>query len=167
VKACVLGAVDSAIVSPVIFVAPTGRVTQRFATKHQVDIAHVGARLAVVERLQLGQYVGVLFDQVGEFPHYSSAVAPGRAAPGTFERLTSGGDRLVYVGSIAFGDLSDHSPGARIEGVERLSGDRIRPLAADERLVFAGEEFRYGLADLRMGSGLFITFLQTVYCNRS
>ena len=46
-----------------------------------IDIARFEDRLAVVERFEFGQFVNVLFDEVGKFPDQTSALAGGELAP--------------------------------------------------------------------------------------
>ena len=76
--------------------------------------------------------------------------AAGDPAPGALKGLARGSDRLVDIGGVALGDLSDHSPSPWIERVERLAGDGVDPFAPDKCLVFAGEKSRRGFTEMRV-----------------
>ena len=50
-------------------------VAQNVDHHRHIDVARFEDGLAVVERFQLGKFVDVLFDQVGELPDEASALA--------------------------------------------------------------------------------------------
>ena len=62
-------------------VGPAGVVAQAVDHRGQVAL-RLGDRLAVVERLELGQLVDVLLDQVGQLVHEPAAVGGVHLAPG-------------------------------------------------------------------------------------
>ena len=108
---------------------PAGRVADHLAAHGDVGMADIGDRLAVVERLELGQLVAVLLDQLGEPPHQLGAVAAAHAAPGPgLERRPGGRDRGIDVGGIALRHLRDDAAGSGIEGVEGLARLAHRPI---------------------------------------
>ena len=116
-------------------VGPAGVVAEAVDHQRQVGVAALADRLAVVERLQLGQLVDVLLDQVGELVHQAAAVAGVHLAPGAgVERLAGGLDRQVDIGGIPLGDLGDDFLGRRVDRLERLAADAVAPLAVDQQL---------------------------------
>ncbi len=118
---------------------------------------------AVVQRFQLRQFVGVLFDQLGELPHHAGAIGSGRAAPRpVFKSLTGDGNGFVDIGRVAFGHLGDHPSGARIERVEGFAGYGVDPLAADKSLMLPGKKPGRGFAELRVGKG----YIHSVFSTR-
>jgi hypothetical protein len=97
--------------------------------------------LAVVERLQLGELVGVRQDQVADPPDEPASLRWGQLAPGAIvERRAGGADRPVDVLGVALGHLGEHLPGGRVRGLERLARCRGYRLPADEQLPGDSDE---------------------------
>ena len=99
-----------------------------------VDVAGLENRLAVVEGFEFGELVDVLFEQVGETPDQSSALAGGHLAPGAaavFESAASCLHRAVYVGRGGFRNLGQNLTSRGIDGVELFRG--VGPLTVDEQ----------------------------------
>ena len=95
--------------------------------------------LAAVERLQRGQLLGVLLDEVGELEQQPAAVGGVHRRPRAgLQRLAGGLDGPVDVGGGRLGDLGDRLAGGGVDGVERAALGRIDPLVVDEQ---------FGLAD--------------------
>ena len=116
-------------------VGPAGVVAEAVDHQRQVAVAALADRLAVVERLELGQLVDVLLDQVGELVHQPAAVAGVHLAPGAgVERLARGLDGQVDVGGVPLGDLGDDLLGGRVDRRERLAAGAVAPLAVDQHL---------------------------------
>jgi hypothetical protein len=111
----------------------------------QRDVAGPGVadRLAVVERLERGEFVDLGLDQVGELQHQPAPLAGVHPRPRPlvegFAGRPHGG---VHVGGVPLGDLRDHLLGGRIDRGEGLAAPGRRPLPVDEQL---------GLPDLRRG----------------
>lgn len=70
--------------------------------------------LAVVERLDLGQQIEVLFDQIGYSAQQLSSIFGGCRAPWTFERSSRGGHGQVNVLAPGFRDMGDDLFGAAL-----------------------------------------------------
>ena len=94
-----------------------------------VVAAGIGDRLAVVERLELGELVGMLLEQVAEPPDQPRALAGRDARPGPgLERAARGRDREIDVRLVACRDVGDDLLGRRI--LDR----KVLPLAASTHL---------------------------------
>jgi hypothetical protein len=99
-------------------------------------------RLAVIQRLQLGQLVGVIQDQVTDPPDDPAALGRGQSAPRpVIEGSARGADRPVDVLGVALGDAGERLAGGRIRRLERLARRRVDPLPADEQLSRGGGEW--------------------------
>ena len=53
---------------------PARGIAQQFTAEHEIEIAHIGSRLAVVQRFQFSEFCGVLFDQLGKLPHHAGTL---------------------------------------------------------------------------------------------
>src|SRR5262249_24884208 len=90
-----------------------------------------------VERLEQGQLLGVLLDQVGELEHEPAALGGVHLGPGALLQGGTGGlDGLVDVGSGGGGDLGADLAGGGGGGVEGLAGARPDPVVVDEQARF-------------------------------
>ena len=97
--------------------------------------------LAVVQRLQLGELVGVLQDEVADPPDDAAPLGRGHPAPRPLlERLARGPDSPVDVLGAALGDPGERLPGGGVGRLERLARRRIGPLPVDEQLPGGGDE---------------------------
>ena len=103
----------------------------------------VGDGLAVLDRQQLGQLIGVGVDQLDELHHHAGAAL--RVPRGPFLlRLDGGGDCGVDVGGRRQEHLGLHLTGARIEHVGGAGGLTGRAAAVDEVRNLCGHEVSRG-----------------------
>jgi hypothetical protein len=91
-----------------------------------------GERLAVVERLELGELLAVLLDQLGERVHDRAALGGAELAKRAIERGPSRFDGARHVLGAAVGDLGDRLAGGGVEGRERPIAGRLEPLTVDQ-----------------------------------
>jgi len=103
----------------------------------------IAERLAVVERLEHGELVGVLEDQVTDPVDDPAALrrrhpAPVRAL--VVEAPARGGDREVDVDGLAVGHRAEALLRRGVEGLERPARDRLHPIAVDEELARLADE---------------------------
>ena len=94
-----------------------------------------GERLAVVERLELGELVAVGLDQLRERVHEPGALRRRDLAQRALERRAGGGDGAVDVLGPGLGDLADRLAGGRVDGLEGAPVGGLGPLAADQQAV--------------------------------
>jgi hypothetical protein len=114
--------------------------------------ARVRHRLAVVERLELGELVGVLLEQVAEPPDEARAIARQDARPRTaLEGPAGGGDRRVDIGFVPGWYMADDLFGCGILDRKGLAALRVDPFAVDQELVGLGEKGSRGGAKRRCG----------------
>src|SRR5215470_6374111 len=93
---------------------------------------------AVVERFELSELIGVLFDEISELVHQVAALRGAHLSPPPgLKGGASSSHRLIYVGSIGFGDLRDDFAGCGIDGGERFAGSAVYPFAVDQKLGWA------------------------------
>ena len=121
---------------------PAGEVAQVLGGERHVDALGELDRLAVVERLELGQLVRVRLDRVGERQHRARALGGGDPAPApVLEGLARRADRAVDV----LGARPAAPPRWR-RPVDGSSVSKVRPsaaldaLAADQQAVRSGGE---------------------------
>ena len=111
---------------------PAGEVAQVLGRERHVHALGELDRLAVVERLELGQLVGVRLEGVGERQHRARALGGGDAAPAAvLERLAGGADGAVDVLGAGVRHLGDRPAGGGVERLERAA--RRRPRGARRR----------------------------------
>ncbi len=77
-----------------------------------------GERLAVVQRLELGQLIGVLEDQVPDPPDEAAALRRGHRAPRALEGLAGRPYRTVDVLDVTLGDPGEGLAGRRVGRLE-------------------------------------------------
>ena len=78
---------------------------------HDVEVARHESEHAVVDGLDLSEFVGVLFDQVRQAPEQAFAGFRRHAAPGRIlERLARGGHGRIDIGGAGLGDACDLLP---------------------------------------------------------
>ena len=115
---------------------PAREVAQVRDRAGDVDVAREVDRLAVVERLDLGELLRVVFDGLREGEHDPLATARGHARPGTVgERGARGGQRAGDVRGAGVRDLRDLPPGRRVERRERTAVGGRGALRADQQAV--------------------------------
>jgi hypothetical protein len=90
--------------------------------------------VAGVHRLQLGQFLGVGLDGVGQAQQQPPPLAGRRPAPGR-ERRRRGRDRPVDVGRPGLGHLGQLRQVVWVQDLEGRALDRVDELPADEELV--------------------------------
>ena len=101
---------------------PAGHVLEQVGGQRHVGHARHRARFAVVQRLQLRQFIGVLEDEVADAPDQLAAFAGRHAPPRTgVERAPSGTDRAVDVFALAVRHPGDDRSVRRVEYVKRLA----------------------------------------------
>ena len=87
----------------------SGVIAQNVDDHGHIDVARFEDRLAVVESLELGKFVDVLLDKIGQLPDQPSAFGSGHLSPraGLDRQTPAGGsDRPIDVRRGGFGDLS-------------------------------------------------------------
>ena len=112
-------------------VGPTAVVAQAAGAHADVDLGHVDG-LAVVERLDGGEEVEVLLEQLREAVQQLAAVLRRLLPPGALEGLAGGGDGDV---DILLGGLLDGADDLFVGGVDDLEGlavDGLDELVVDE-----------------------------------
>jgi hypothetical protein len=110
-------------------------------------------RLAVVERLQLRQLVGVVPHQIGEAIDQAGAVGGRGLGPGSLlERAAGRPDSAIDVCRPSLSEGRDRTRGRGIHGLEPASIRGRGVLAIDQQLVLAGGERACGLGQL-LGQG--------------
>ena len=120
---------------------PTGHVVEQVRGQRHVRRLRHADRLAVVQRLELGQLVGVLEDQVADPPDDPAALRRAHPAPRALvERAARGPHSPVDVLGIALGDPGERLPGRGVGGLERLARRRVAPLPVDEQLSRGADE---------------------------
>ena len=130
---------------------PAGHVVEQVGGERHVRAERDGIGLAVVERLELREFLRVLEDQVPDPPDDAAAVGWRHPAPrAVLERGTGRADRAVDVLGVALGDARQSLAGRGVRGLERLARRRIGPLAVDEQLTGGRDE---GLDALIQGDG--------------
>ena len=102
------------------FVDALGKVANGFGDFWQVDVQHIADGFAHVQRLQQGQLVGVLLNQVGKLEKNLHArsrcqTAPSPVVPGP-QATGHGG---VYVGGLAFGHFCNQRAIGWVDAVKR------------------------------------------------
>ena len=93
-----------------------------------------GQRLAVVERLELGELGAVGLDQLGERVDHPGPLRGRDLAQRPLEGLAGGADRPLDVGGAGVGDGDDRLPGRRVDALEGAPVRRRAALAADQQL---------------------------------
>jgi hypothetical protein len=114
------------------------------------DIDGAGERqgFAIVQRLELGELLGVLLNEVGELPDEARPLGREHAAPRAgLERRAGGLDGFVDVGRAPLGDLGDGLSHGGVEGGEGPAGGGLEPLAADEHSARLRQELTHGLSN--------------------
>jgi hypothetical protein len=133
---------------------PSGHIAEHVDRAADVVPARIGDRLAVVERLDLGEFVGVLFEEVAELPHELRAVAGRNARPlAGFERLSRRRDRGVDVRLVARRHVGDDLLCRRVLDLEGLAALGLDPFAVNQHVMLLGEKRLRVLAELRFGNG--------------
>src|SRR4029077_335531 len=102
-----------------------------------------GLRLAVVERIELGQLVEVLGDQVAETVDRAATLGWRHLRPRTVERAAGGRDGAIDVFGLAVSDGGQNLTSAGIDRLEGRAVGGVDPLSVDQQLAgFGGEASR-------------------------
>ena len=114
-------------------------------------------RLAVVERLELGQLLLVRLDELGERLDPPATLGRGQLAPrrADLERAPRSRDGPVDVVGAGERDLRRHDAGRGVVGRKRPTVGGGAPLAVDEQAVLAREEGPRRLGELLGGGGVY------------
>ena len=109
-------------------VGPSGVVAITGDGERQISGARNGIGLAVIERFELGKFVGVLFDQFSEFVKKIAALRGSDFfAPRTIvECGASGGDGFVDIGGIGFSDVGDWLSSGWVDSWKSFAGGGCR-----------------------------------------
>ena len=120
---------------------PAGEVADVRGRPAHVDEAREARRLAIVERLDLGELLVVRFDRVGERHHQPLTPGRGHRGPRTVgEGGARGGDGTVDVLGAGVGYLRDLAPGGRVERGKSAPVGGGDALPADQQQLRAGYE---------------------------
>src|SRR5262249_38255627 len=145
---------------------PSGHVAEHVDRALHVALARVRHRLAVVERFQLGELVGMLLEQVAEPPDQPRAVTGRHARPRTIlEGAPCRGDSQIDIGLLAGRHVRDDLLSGRVldgEGLAAAGGD---PLAVDQELQLLRQEGGGGGAEGRLANGDGHVFLRSRRAN--
>ena len=110
-----------------------------------VDVLGQADRLAVVQRLELGELLIVVFDRLRERMHQLLAPARRHARPrALLQRRARRGDRALHILGPGLCDRRDLSPAGRIERGERGTVGSVEALLADQQPLGAREELACG-----------------------
>ncbi len=111
-----------------------------------------GERLAVVERLDLGELVAVCLDQLGERVDHPGALGGRELSHRPVERGAGGLGGAADVVGAGVGDLADRLAGRRVDRLEGAAVGGVDPLAADQQPVRRIDELAGGVGQ-RVGCG--------------
>jgi hypothetical protein len=123
------------------FCGPSGVVAEVIDCKRQVGDARDLEGLAVVERFELRKFLGVLFEQVGEFPEEFAALGRRNSGPlAGVKSCACSFDGSIDVFFVACGDVGEDLAGRGIVGRESLARGRFNPFSIDQELACLGYE---------------------------
>jgi ParB family chromosome partitioning protein len=101
---------------------PAGHVVEQVRRQRHVGGERDADRLAVVERLQLGELLGILENEVADLPDEPASFRGCHAAPrAAVECLAGGADGAVDVFGVSLGYVGEGFPGSRVRGLECLA----------------------------------------------
>ncbi|MGY3466522.1 hypothetical protein ACVW0I_003393 [Bradyrhizobium sp. LM6.11] len=98
--------------------------------------------MAGIDRLEFDDLVGIGLEQVRPAQQDLAALGRPHRAPGAFEGPARGGNRMLDIGFVAFGDNGDDLPGGRIERFEGATGACGDAAAVDQQKLGPGHELR-------------------------
>ena len=116
-------------------VGPAGVVEEVRRDQRDVDVTRFPDRLAVVERLEHGQFAGSFLDDPGDAEQVLAALLGRQHGPGALVGLAGGGHRTVHVGRARLGHLGQDLLGGGRDGLERAAVRAGRELPVDEEPV--------------------------------
>ena len=122
------------MVLPLNLVSPSGVVAVAGDGQRQIGRARHGDGLAVIERFQPGQLVGVCFDQIRQLVQQSPALRGGHAPPGTLtvECGARGFDGPVDIRPVGLRHLTDLFSRGGIDRRECPAGLALNPSVIDQ-----------------------------------
>ena len=142
---------------------PAAHVAEEVDGEGDVGDAGDGDGLAVVERFELGELVGVLLEEVGELPEELAAFGGAHGRPGTgVEGAAGGANGDVDVDVVSFGNLADLLAGSGVVDGEGLAGGGGDELSVDQHLVRGGDEVCGMGAEAWVDSGCGHVFLSVL-----
>ena len=101
---------------------PSSHVAEHVDSQRNVRSLGDVKRLAVIQAFDVTELLGVLFEQVSEFPDEAAALGCRHPVPGAvFKRIAGGLHRLINVLAIAFRNLSENFAGRGIVGGKGFS----------------------------------------------
>lgn len=115
-------------------VGPAAVVSDAGSDGANVTLGH-GDGLAIVERLDGGEEVEVLFHEVGELDHHVAPLLGRDVLPRGFKGLASCGDSDVDIFLGGFADRGDDLLGGWIDNLELFLVDTLNPLVVDEAVM--------------------------------
>jgi hypothetical protein len=112
-------------------VGPASIVSQATSNHRNINLCHSDG-LAVVERLDGSQEVGILLNQIGELNQQLATVLWGLLSPCALECLAGSSYRNVDIFLCGLVDRADNLFGGRVDGLEGLAVNTLDPLVVDE-----------------------------------
>src|SRR5581483_3033748 len=116
------------------FRRPTRVIPQDIDDHRHIHISRLEYRLAVVEGLQLGQFVDILLDQIGQLPDQAPALTGRHLAPGArpvLKRFARRLHRAIHVRRRRFCHFSQNLAGRWIESLESFR--TLNPFPVDQQ----------------------------------
>ena len=136
---------------------PSSHVAEHVDRAADVVAARIGHRLAIVERLEFGELVSVLLEQVAEVPDELRAVGGRDARPRSgLERLPRRVHREVDIGLVARRDVGDDLLRRRIFDLEGLAALGLDPFAVDQHVMLLGQKRLRVLPSFGLAMAMFI-----------
>ncbi len=136
----------------VVLVSPTTVVAEVGGDGSDIEALGNGESLAVVERLDSGELVNVLLNEVGELHKKLATSITGRVlTPDGLESLTSGLDSDIDILGGSLGDLTNLFSGGRVDGGEGLAVESGDELVVDEQVGLMVDLIPLGRSRLRVG----------------
>src|SRR5882724_1980515 len=116
-------------------VGPAGEVPVAGYGGSNVDRSRDRDWHTVVQGFKIGKLIGIVFNKLGEAAEQTSSLWCLSLAPRSlFERCPGRSDRLLYVGSVGFGNLADFCASSRVDGCKGLAGFARDTVIVDQKL---------------------------------
>ena len=133
-------------------VGPSGVVAVTGDGEREIGGAGDRIRLAVIERFELCEFVGVFFDELGELVKKIAALRCGDffAPRAIVESGASSRDSFVDIGGVGFCDVSNDFSGGGVDGRKGFAGGGVHPFIVDEQ--FGCGDFHCRFDDCGSGS---------------
>src|SRR5262249_39607931 len=115
---------------------PAGIITERLNRPRNIHIAGLEERLAIIERLQLGELVLMFLDEVGDTQKDFRSLSWLLVRPWPFIKgFARSFYRTIDIYGIPLGDHCQGLSRRRVHGDKRFARGGIDPFAADEHLL--------------------------------